>query len=228
MKSGMDIFRRGLFCLLVGFLVAVAPEARGESSAATGSTEGTFVGIEQGDYAHFLIKDKKGKDDSFIVLRPDKSVQPYLDNPAKFKGGEVRVHWKEQTIPEAGGKMKTVIKVQSQALNPANSAETKLETRSFAAFWVEFKTAVANDDREAIAKMTKLPFVYGTSKPLSKADFIKECAELFNQKTRRCFSKAKPVKDDGRDSYSVFCGEEIFSFEKVNGEYRFTDVGMND
>jgi hypothetical protein len=114
------------------------------------------------------------------------------------------------------------------ALNPAGGAETKPEARSFAAFWVQFKTAVVNDDKEAIAEMTKLPFVYGTSKPLSKADFIKECGKLFDQKTRRCFSKAKPVKEDDRDSYSVFCGEEIFSFEKVNGEYRFTDIGMND
>ena len=101
------------------------------------------------------------------------------------------------------------------------------EAGSFAAFWVEFKTAVVKDDKEAIAGMTKLPFPYG-SKQLAKVDFIKKCAELFNQKTRRCFSKAKPVKDDGRDSYSVFCGEEIFVFEKVNGEYRFTDIGMND
>jgi hypothetical protein len=80
----------------------------------TGATEGTFVGIDQGDYAHFQIKDKKGKDDSFIVLRPDKSVQPFLDNPKKLKGRLVRVHWKEETIPEAGGKMKTVTKVESR------------------------------------------------------------------------------------------------------------------
>src|SRR5687767_3772754 len=106
----MNLIRRGFVSVLACFLVAVAADVRGESRATTGSTEGTFVGIEQGDYAHFLIKDKKGKDDSFIVLRPDKSVQPYLDNPTKLKGRTVRVHWKEETIPEAGGKMKTVIK----------------------------------------------------------------------------------------------------------------------
>ena len=113
------------------------------------------------------------------------------------------------------------------AINPAGSAEIKPEARSFAAFWVQFKTAVAKDDKKAIAEMTKIPFPYGT-KQLSKAEFIKECGELFGQKTRRCFSKAKPVKEEDRDSYSVFCGEEIFVFEKVNGEYRFTDIGMND
>jgi hypothetical protein len=101
------------------------------------------------------------------------------------------------------------------------------EARSFAEFWVQFKTAVAKDDKEAIAEMTKFPFPYGT-KHLSKAEFIKECGKLYDQKTRRCFAKAKPVKEDDRDSYSVFCGEEIFVFEKVNGEYRFSDIGMND
>jgi hypothetical protein len=27
---------------------------------------------------------------------------------------------------------------------------------------------------------------------------------------------------------TAFCGEEIFGFEKVNGAYKFTDIGMND
>jgi hypothetical protein len=109
----MNILCRGFVAVLVCFvLLAAAAEVRGESRLPSGTTAGTFVGIEQGDYAHFLIKDKKGKDDSFIVLRPDKSVQPYLDNPAKLKGRQVRVHWKEQTIPEVGGKMKTITKVE--------------------------------------------------------------------------------------------------------------------
>jgi len=112
-------------------------------------------------------------------------------------------------------------------INSAPSAEIKPEAQSFAAFWVQFKAAVAKKDNEAIAAMTKIPFPYGTTK-LSKADFIKQCGELFGKKTQRCFSKAKPVKEDNRDSYSVFCGEDIFSFEKVNGEYRFTDIGIND
>src|SRR5688572_27458767 len=178
----MKRFRRGFVSVLACFLVAVAAEVRGESRAVMGSTEGTFVGIEQGDYAHFQIKDKKGKDDSFIVLRPDKSVQAYLDNPTKFKGRKVRVHWKEETIPEAGGPMKTVTKVESLATNSADGAEIKAEARSFAAFWVQFKTAVAKDDKKAIAEITKIPFPYGT-KHLSKAEFIKECGKLFDQKT---------------------------------------------
>lgn len=107
----MTLLRPIAAAVLLVCLFAVVPPALA-GSPKSGSTEGTFVGIEQGDYAHFLIKDKKGQDDSFIVLRPDKSVQSYLDNPAKLKGHKVRVFWKEQTIPEAGGLLKTVVKVE--------------------------------------------------------------------------------------------------------------------
>jgi hypothetical protein len=113
------------------------------------------------------------------------------------------------------------------AINPAVSAETKPDAGSFAAFWVQFKAAVAKEDKEATAELTKFPFPYG-SEQLSRAGFIKKWGEIFDQKTRKCFRSAKPVKEDKRESYSVFCGEEIFVFSQVNGEYRFSDIGMND
>jgi hypothetical protein len=103
---------RLLAAALLSVCFAAAAPCTLARSPKTGTADGTFVGIEQGDYAHFQIKDKKGHDDSFIILRPDKSVQPYLDHPAKLKGKKVRVHWKEQSIPEAGGLMKTVVKVE--------------------------------------------------------------------------------------------------------------------
>lgn len=98
--------------LLVCFLALASCASTSTGTPKTGTTDGTFVGIDQGDYAHFLIKDTNGKDASFIILRPDKSVQRYLDKPAKLKGHKVRVHWQEQTIPEAGGLMKTVVKIE--------------------------------------------------------------------------------------------------------------------
>jgi hypothetical protein len=98
--------------LLVCSLALASCASISSSGPKAGTTDGTFVGIEQGDYAHFQIKDTSGKDASFIILRPDNSVQRYLDKPAKLKGHKVRVHWKEQTIPEAGGLMKAVVKVE--------------------------------------------------------------------------------------------------------------------
>jgi hypothetical protein len=112
-------------------------------------------------------------------------------------------------------------------IDPASSAEIKPEARSFDAFWIRFKAAVAKGDKVAIAEMTKFPFDDG-ARHLSRAEFIKQCGELFDRKTQRCFSNAKPVKEDQHDSYSVFCGETIFGFAKANGEYRFTYLGVND
>jgi hypothetical protein len=112
------------------------------------------------------------------------------------------------------------------SINPAVSAEIKPEAQSFSAFWVQFKAAVAKGDRAAIAEMTHFPFDDGSK--VSKADFLKKCGEIFNRETQKCFSNAKPVKDDKRDSYCVFCGETIFGFARVNGEYRFTYIGIND
>ena len=111
-------------------------------------------------------------------------------------------------------------------IKPAFSAEIKPNDRSFATFWTQFKEAVAKGNKEAVAGMTRFPFTMG--KHLSKADFIKAYGEIFGEKTRKCFRNAKPVKESKGDTYSVFCGEDIFVFEKANGEYRFTDLGVND
>jgi hypothetical protein len=111
------------------------------------------------------------------------------------------------------------------ALAPAGSAEIKAEGRSFAAFWVQFQAAVVNGDKETIARMTRFPFA---DEKLTKAAFVKKSDELFSAKVRRCFRSAKPVKEDKRDSYSVFCGETIFVFEKGKDGYQFTDLGVND
>jgi hypothetical protein len=41
-----------------------------------------------------------------------------------------------------------------------------------------------------------------------------------------CFQKEKPIAD--KDCKEVFCGEAIYVFEKVKGNYLFTDLGVND
>ena len=98
--------------------IAFSADSVAETRAKKGQSDGTFAGIEQGDYAHFLLKDTKGKPNSYFILRPDKSVQAFLDNARKLKGRRVRVYWEErdQEIPEAGGKqrIKVVTKVEQQ------------------------------------------------------------------------------------------------------------------
>jgi hypothetical protein len=109
---------------------------------------------------------------------------------------------------------------------PLHTAEIKPEAAFFAQFWTQFKAAVASKNKEAIASMTKFPFNYG--KKLTRAEFIKQFDVIFNPKVRKCFRSAKPEKDTNRESYTVICGDDIFTFTRENGEYRCTDVDMND
>ena len=74
--------------------------------------------------------------------------------------------------------------------------------------------------------MTELPFLY-EGKELNKTAFIKEFSTIFDRRVQKCFLRAKPVKDG--DYFEIFCGAEaIFMFKKVNGEYRFVEIGVND
>lgn len=66
--------------------------------------EGTFQGIEQGDYAYFKVKNAK-EEKSLMVLNTDKTYEKIAANPKKFIGKKVKVYWvaAKQNIPEAGG-----------------------------------------------------------------------------------------------------------------------------
>ena len=130
---------------------------------------------------------------------------------------------------------------------PVYSQEAQ-RNQSFAGFWTEFKAAVAKNDKEAVVALTKFPFEYGEA--ITRPAFIKSYDEIFSKEVRRSLAKAKPVNDyqsyldavkeakkhdtalphaqQDRGSYSVFCGEDILLFEKVEGKYRFTGVGVND
>jgi hypothetical protein len=126
--------------------------------------------------------------------------------------------------------------VQSQ---PAKS------TQMFDSFWAQFKAAVAKSDKEAVASMTRLPFYL--RKELTRGEFIRKFNVIFNRGTQRCFARGKPSSDyqayikmvkkypksaipkqEDTGSYSLFCGDEIFLFEIVNGKYKFTEIGVND
>ena len=101
---------------------------------------------------------------------------------------------------------------------------------SFATFWANFKSAVAKDDKEAVAAATEtdLGFFNQNKHPkhVAKAAFIRDYPSYFTKEVKKCFATAKPVLD--RDYYAVFCGEEIYEFAKRNGAYKFTAIGMND
>ena len=113
------------------------------------------------------------------------------------------------------------------SLGALQAQEPPAKPESFAAFWAGFKSALAKNDKETIAAATDLPSIYPNNSQ-AKAAFLKDYPSTFTKEVRKCFAKAKPVRTSGRDSYSVFCDEQYFYFEKVNGTYKFTDYGPND
>lgn len=97
--------------------------------------------------------------------------------------------------------------------------------QEFTAFWTRFKSAIARNDRRAVAGMTKLPFLFD-SKERSHDEYLRIYPKLFTPKIRRCVVRAKPMKEG--DNYAVFCGELIFYFGKDGGQYKFLEFGVND
>jgi len=105
------------------------------------------------------------------------------------------------------------------------SSQSRKVDPEFISFWVKFKAAVARNDGAAVADMTRLPFMLD-NKDLDRAAFIKQYSSLFTPKMRRCFARAKPSRDHA--SMEIFCDQQIFLFAKVDGVYKFTEIGVND
>ena len=118
-----------------------------------------------------------------------------------------------------------VLLVLGCVLPVSSQSRTARVDPEFNTFWIKFKAAVARNDKAAVADMTKLPFMLD-NKDLDRAAFIKQYSSLFTSKMRRCFTRAKPSKD--QDSMEIFCGQQIFLFAKVDGVYKFTEIGVND
>jgi hypothetical protein len=104
-----------LSCVLLAVSSAAGADAK---SGKQRITEGTFAGIEQGDYAHLLVKTASGKQESYFVLQVDKSVQPYVEYATKMRGRKVRVYWREkmENLPEAGGRTRVQVVERIEAL----------------------------------------------------------------------------------------------------------------
>lgn len=83
------------FLLFVAFSGSAKVIAKGEA-------RGVFKEISWGDYPHFVMTDKKGKEINFFCTD---ACGPFMDTPKKFAGKKVRVRWQEieRYIPEAGG-----------------------------------------------------------------------------------------------------------------------------
>ncbi len=105
-------------------------------------------------------------------------------------------------------------------------AQTQAET--FASFWKTFKAALGRNDKQAVADLTKFPFMF-ESRDRDRAGFIKIYDQLLPRKIRRCIATAKPAKEYGEEeTYHVFCGVYMFYFGKdTDGKYKFLGFAVD-
>jgi len=101
----------------------------------------------------------------------------------------------------------------------------------FKAYWLKFQAAVAKGDSEAVAGLTNLPYpeiTNGGVKNLDKAAFIKAYPTLFPAKVKTCVAAGAPVHEQTMNTYSLFCGDSIYIFNKVGTDWKFMEIGQND
>ena len=119
----------------------------------------------------------------------------------------------------------TTIPVLLIAITFAN-AQGSSTPETFATFWKTFKAAIAKNDKQAVADLTKLP-MYLDNADRNRAGFIGLYNRVFTRRIRRCIATTKPAK--GQEGYDIFCGELIFYFSRDNdGKYKFVGFGPND
>lgn|GEM_PF-703939 len=99
---------------------------------------------------------------------------------------------------------------------------------AFDAFWPKFQAAVAQNDKAAVAAMTKFPLTmpYGVPAVKTKAQFLQRYAKIFDAATRKCFASAQPERENNKSArYNVLCGEAmLYEFDLVGGTYKLVTV----
>lgn len=95
-------------------------------------------------------------------------------------------------------------------------------------FWSAFQSAVARNDREAVASMTHFPLTmpYGVRSIRTKAQFLNSYSKIFDAETKKCFATARPNREQANNKrFWIGCGEAMmYWFNVVNGEYKFISV----
>ena len=99
---------------------------------------------------------------------------------------------------------------------PAMGQNRSVQTDpAFTAFWVKFKDAIAKNDKQRVADMTKLP-VYDWTDRSRSGGLIKVYPTLFTPRMRRCIARAKPIKNRTTTKYSAankyFCLGKSMAF----------------
>ena len=117
------------------------------------------------------------------------------------------------------------------AKTPKEPVASPALQKEFDGFFEKFRAALKANDSAAIAGMTRLPFMNDSAIRDAAQFRAKTYATSFKAKNRACLQRGKALyqrEEDKTDTYSVFCGEDIFVFTKTPAGFLFTDIGAND
>lgn len=114
------------------------------------------------------------------------------------------------------------------SLDASGQRTQKNTATAMRTFWSAFQSAVARNDKEAVASMTRFPLEmpYGVRSIKTKQQLMKRYSEIFDAETKKCFSTAKPEREQANTKrFWIGCGEAMmYWFDVVGGEYKFTAV----
>lgn len=129
--------------------------------------------------------------------------------------------------------MKTILTITLATLllchvAPFNASAEGNVSPAMKLFWGKFQSAVAKNDKEAVAAMTKFPLSmpYGVRSIRTKAQLLKDYGKIFDAETKKCFAAASPQVEDAKvKKFSINCGEAMmYWFEFSGGTYKFAAV----
>ena len=95
---------------------------------------------------------------------------------------------------------------------------------AFPAFWNKYESAVASNDKAAVAEMTKFPvsMPYLVKAVKNKPEFLRRYDEIFKGEANaaQCFGSAKPQKESAR-RYEIYCPFKETPQDWKNAPIRF-------
>jgi len=91
-------------------------------------------------------------------------------------------------------------------------------------FYRGFQAAAARNDSDAIAELTRLPFLF-EGVPLDRTEFVAALPQLFTQAVRDCVARTEPILEDLR--YVVFCRPYAFYFGRQKGLWRLDEFAAD-
>jgi len=119
----------------------------------------------------------------------------------------------------AGSLLVTALAATTHASGPSRGPGAAADA-DFLPFLQEFRRALEDDDRAALASLTALPFQFEGA-DLDAAAFRRIVPVLFPAAVRSCLADAQPILEDGR--YVIFCTPYGFYFGRVRGEVRLLE-----